>query len=90
MNKKGATFIVIAACLWGTAGFFVRSLTSLGITAMQTVFLRVSIAFIMLGAIIVLREILFFFINKDIKEHNSSHTKDSHSNKLTAIKFERD
>lgn len=67
MNKKGATFIVIAACLWGTAGFFVRSLTLFGITAMQTVFLRVSIAFIMLGAIIVVTDRSAFKIKfKDV------------------------
>ena len=57
---------------------------------LRTVIVRTKEEIVMLGAIIVLREILFFFINKDIKEHNSSHTKESHSNKLTAIKFERD
>lgn len=52
MNKKGVAFIVIAACLWGVAGLFVRSLTALGISAMQTVFLRVYFTVIMLAVAI--------------------------------------
>lgn len=56
MNKKGAIFIIIAAILWGTAGFFVRSLTSLGITAMQTVLLRVTFATCMLGVTILITD----------------------------------
>ena len=45
----------------------------------------------MLGAIIVLREILFFFINKDMKEHNKQHCEEiSENKKITGIKIERE
>lgn len=36
---------------------------------LRTVIVRTKEEIIMLGAIIILREILFFFINKDMKEH---------------------
>lgn len=59
---------------------------------LRTVIVRTWEEVAMLGAIVVLREILFFFINKDIKEHNSKN--DLHNNskdkKITGIKIERD
>ncbi|MBR5306847.1 MAG: DUF1622 domain-containing protein [Oscillospiraceae bacterium] len=57
---------------------------------LRTVIVRTKEEIIMLGAIIVLREILFFFINKDIKEHNKTHSDEQeHSSKITGIKIER-
>ena len=57
---------------------------------LRTVIVRTKEEIIMLGAIIVLREILFFFINKDIKEHNKGHVNEEHDKKITAIKIERE
>jgi len=62
---------------------------------LRTVIVRTWEEVAMLGAIVVLREILFFFINKDIKEHNKEHgtendTPDNSKNKkITGIKIER-
>lgn len=62
---------------------------------LRTVIVRTWEEVAMLGAIVVLREILFFFINKDIKEHNKEHgtendTPDNLKNKkITGIKIER-
>ena len=59
---------------------------------LRTVIVRTKDEIIMLGAIIVLREILFFFINKDMKEHNK-HDNTPHNStekKITGIKFERE
>lgn len=67
MNKKGVVYIIIAAILWGVAGVFVRSLTAIGITAMQTVFLRVTFASCMLGATILATDRTAFKVRfKDI------------------------
>ena len=67
MNKKGVIYIIIAAILWGLAGMFVRSLTALGITAMQTVFLRVTFASCMLGLTILITDRSAFKVRfKDI------------------------
>lgn len=59
---------------------------------LRTVIVRTKEEIVMLGAIILLREVLFFFINKDIKEHNKSHGSqdDSDSKKITGIKIERE
>ncbi|MBR5307104.1 MAG: DUF1622 domain-containing protein [Oscillospiraceae bacterium] len=58
---------------------------------LRTVIVRTWQEVAMLGAIVVLREILFFFINKDIKEHNRQHTEEiSENKKITGIKFERE
>lgn len=59
---------------------------------LRTVIVRTKDEIIMLGAIIVLREILFFFINKDMKEHNSENNShdDAKNKKITGIKIERD
>ena len=59
---------------------------------LRTVIVRTKDEIIMLGAIIVLREILFFFINKDMKEHNSHQdtANNSTGKKITGIKIERD
>ncbi len=51
MNKKGLLLILSAACLWGTAGIFVRALSGFGISNMQIVFVRAVITtLIMCGA----------------------------------------
>ena len=59
---------------------------------LRTVIVRTKDEIIMLGAIILLREVLFFFINKDIKEHNKEHSveNDSEHKKITGIKIERE
>ena len=59
---------------------------------LRTVIVRTKDEIIMLGAIILLREVLFFFINKDIKEHNKEHSADNDSEhkKITGIKIERE
>lgn len=58
---------------------------------LRTVIVRTKEEIIMLGAIIVLREILFFFINKDMKEHNNQHgEKVSENKKITGIRIERE
>ena len=57
---------------------------------LRTVIVRTWEEVAMLGAIVVLREILFFFINKDIKEHNKQHCEEASENKkITGIKIER-
>lgn len=48
-NRSGALLIIIAAVLWGTAGFFVRTLQGLGINPMQTVFLRALFSVVILA-----------------------------------------
>ena len=59
---------------------------------LRTVVVRTWQEVAMLGAIVVIREILFFFINRDIKEHSSEN--DTHNNstnkKITGIKIERE
>ena len=45
---------------------------------LRTVIVRTWQEVAMLGAIVVIREILFFFINRDIKEHDSED--DTHNN----------
>ena len=58
---------------------------------LRTVIVRTKEEIIMLGSIIVLREILFFFINKDMKEHNKQHSEEISTNKkITGIKIERE
>ncbi len=58
---------------------------------LRTVIVRTKDEIIMLAAIIVLREILFFFINKDMKEHKSKMDCVQESkNKITGIKIQRD
>ena len=59
---------------------------------LRTVIVRTKEEIIMLAAIILLREVLFFFINKDIKEHNKEHgTEEGQKpHKITGIKIERD
>ena len=58
---------------------------------LRTVIVRTWEEVAMLGAIVVLREILFFFINKDIKEHNAeNNTHNNSTNKITGIKIERE
>ena len=59
---------------------------------LRTVIVRTREEIIMLGAIILLREVLFFFINKDIKEHNKEHgaQDDAGHKKITGIKIERE
>ena len=58
---------------------------------LRTVIVRTWEEVAMLGAIIVLREILFFFINKDMKEHNKQHNNEvSENKKITGIKIERE
>ena len=59
---------------------------------LRTVIVRSKEEIVMLGAIIVLREILFYFINKDMKEHCSdNNTPDNSQNKkITGIKIERE
>jgi len=59
---------------------------------LRTVIVRTKEEIIMLGAIIVLREILFFFINKDMKEHKAQHKNktEEKDKKITGIKIERE
>ena len=59
---------------------------------LRTVIVRTKEEIIMLAAIILLREVLFFFINKDIKEHNKEHgTEEGQKpHKITGIKIERE
>lgn len=59
---------------------------------LRTVIVRTKEEIIMLGAIILLREVLFFFINKDIKEHNKQEDSqdDGVHTKITGIKIERE
>ncbi len=57
---------------------------------LRTVIVRTKEEIIMLGAIIVLREILFYFINKDMKEHQKSQSDSHEGKKITGIKIERD
>ena len=58
---------------------------------LRTVIVRTWEEIAVLGAIIVLREILFFFINKDMKEHNTHHNNEvSENKKITGIKIERE
>ena len=58
---------------------------------LRTVIVRTWEEVAMLGAIVVLREILFFFINKDIKEHTSGNNSSDNQEKtkITGIKIER-
>ena len=59
---------------------------------LRTVIVRTPEEIKMLGAIIVLREILFFFINKDMKEHSSDNNvaENAPKKKIIGIKIERD
>ena len=57
---------------------------------LRTVIVRTKEEIIMLGAIIVLREILFYFINKDMNEHKKSQSDSHEGKKITGIKIERD
>lgn len=58
---------------------------------LRTVIVRTWEEIAVLGAIIVLREILFFFINKDMKEHSKQHSNEvSENKKITGIKIERE
>ena len=46
-SARGYLFIVLAACLWATIGFFTRQLHDLyGLSALTIIFLRVAIAFL--------------------------------------------
>ncbi len=48
MSKKGTLLILAAACLWGTAGVFVRGLSAEGLSNMQIVFCRAIITTIIM------------------------------------------
>ena len=49
MKKMAPLFVLLAGCLWGSMGIFVRGLQVYGFDAMDIVFLRVSGAMLVLG-----------------------------------------
>ncbi|MDR3363997.1 MAG: DMT family transporter [Clostridiales Family XIII bacterium] len=51
-SAKAAASILAAGCLWGTVGVFVRYLTGLGYSPLTIVFARMSIAFVILAAVL--------------------------------------
>lgn len=55
MKKYAPLFIIIAGCLWGTMGLFVRHLNTMGLGSMEIVELRCIIAAVMLFPVILIR-----------------------------------
>lgn len=59
--------ILLAAILWGTAGLFVRTLQDFEFTQMQLVFARAFVSALLLGIIILIKDVTLFKIRlKDI------------------------
>lgn len=54
MKKAAPLFVILAGCLWGSMGIFVRGLNACGLAAMDIVFLRVSGAALALGVCLLL------------------------------------
>ncbi|NTU89446.1 MAG: EamA family transporter [Actinobacteria bacterium] len=52
MKKAAPTLIILAGCLWGTTGVFVRSLGDFGFTSMQIVEVRAILATLMIFLIV--------------------------------------
>ncbi len=57
---------------------------------LRTVIVRTKEEIILLGSIIILREILFYFINKEMKEHKKNQSDAQEVKKITNIKIERE
>ena len=67
MKKISAFLIILSACLWGTIGIAVKELNSLGISAMQVVFLRAAATVILMAPILLIYNKTLFKIKfKDI------------------------
>lgn len=67
MKKFSAFLIILSACLWGTIGIAVKELNSLGISAMQVVFLRAAATVILMAPILLIYNKTLFKIKfKDI------------------------
>ncbi len=60
MNKRGTLLIFSAAVLWGTAGVFVRALTSVGLSNMQVVFNRAIITTAIMCAVCLVKDRALF------------------------------
>lgn len=61
-SNKSVLLVLLAATFWGTAGIFVRSLTSFGIEAMQTVFGRAFFSALIFAIIILFKDPKLFKI----------------------------
>ena len=54
MKKLAVTFVLIAGTLWGCIGIFVRHYTALGLSSMQTVTIRMTIAAILFALFVLI------------------------------------
>lgn len=66
MKKYAPLFIILAGCLWGTMGLFVRKLNAMGLSSMEIVELRCIIA------AVVLFPVTFFRDKKLLKIHRGN------------------
>jgi drug/metabolite transporter (DMT)-like permease len=60
-SSKGVAAILIAGCMWGSVGLFVRVLDGAGYSPLTIVFARMSIAFLILAAILLLTRRAHYF-----------------------------
>ena len=60
-NKKfGELLIIVAGCLWGTCGFFVRNLDSSGLSTMKIVLARELFTMLILAVVILVKDYKLF------------------------------
>ena len=55
-KMKNAAMVILAGCLWGVISIFVRQLNALGITAMECVAIRTTIAALILFVFLLARD----------------------------------
>lgn len=66
-SLTGTLLVIASGILWGLMGIFVRSLTSFGLSSMQIVSLRVTLAVVILAAVLAIKDRRLFRIKpKDI------------------------
>lgn len=67
METKANILIMLAAALWGGIGVFFKQLSALGFTSMQMVAIRVTVAIVVLVALVLVKDRSLFHIHwKDV------------------------
>ena len=64
MKKLSSCYIILAGCLWGTMGLFVRRLTAMGLGSMEIVVMRCILAAVLLFPVTLLKDRRLLVIKK--------------------------
>ncbi|HWQ77567.1 MAG TPA: hypothetical protein VN381_02065 [Anaerovoracaceae bacterium] len=55
-TKIALTFVILAACMWGTVGVTVKVLSGFGLTAIQMVVGRLAVAAVLMGVFLLITD----------------------------------